>query len=529
MNGKGVRSTRALLLPTATAEFLPLLALAALGLLLWFSFYTFRALHHAWWQDVDYSHGYLVLALVGWLLVLELRRAPLAPFAPSHVGLVCFFALVLVTTAALAATTQLVAVAALPALWIAAIWAAAGLENARRFAIPLAYLYVAMPIWTFLVAPLRRLTVLVVMSWIRAADLPAFIEGNFIHVPSGTFEVQGGCAGLRYAIIAVALAAFTNLLNRRNWALGVLSMAFALVLALVGNWVRVFVTVAVGQSEMQNAFALVVRDHHTFFGWALFAVFMIPLFWLDRKLQSSNGSARAAQAEVRRESSSASRLGGTYAVCGLLGLGIWTNLYVDQGVSAPASASSVSAPDVLGWQRVGEWQDARRPLYMGATAQMASWYENGGARVGAYVAHYPAQRQEEEVVYYQNRPEGQRGAVVARRLLTLTVDSGAQVPFQELEVADSESERRLVWVGLRVAGTPTASVLKAKILQVTGIIRGRRDAQALVLTAACGDDCGKAHSLLSRYAAAATEPLYELMEAYMLARFEADDRKGHIP
>jgi exosortase len=180
--------------------------LAGLGvLLMWFSFYTVRMLHPVWMEAVDYSHGYLILALTGWLLLADLRREPLAPLVPSWLGLVCLFALVLVTLAGLASTTLTVTALAWPALLMATLWAACGPKNARRFALRLTYLYVAMPVWTLLLEPLRRLTVLVVTSWIRVADLPAYFEGNFIHVPSGTFEVQGGCAGLRYAIIAVAL------------------------------------------------------------------------------------------------------------------------------------------------------------------------------------------------------------------------------------------------------------------------------------------------------------------------------------
>lgn len=322
MNGNAARPARArwsLAPPEAPSAF----ALVGLGLLVWFSLYTIRILHPVWLEAVDYSHGYLILILTGWLFFMELRREPLAPFAPSLPGLACLFALVLAMVVGLASTTLSIAAAALPALWMAAIWAAAGPKNARRFALLLTYLYIAMPIWSFLVEPLRRLTVLVVTGWIRAANLPAYIEGNLIHVPSGTFEVQGGCAGLRYAIVAVALAAFGNLLSRRRWAPSALLMAVALLLALVGNWVRVFITVAVGQAEVQNLFTVVVRDHHTFFGWLLFAVFMIPLFYVDRILQP--GSAAAATPAVSPGTVAVGRLGGAYAACALLALGIGLN------------------------------------------------------------------------------------------------------------------------------------------------------------------------------------------------------------
>ena len=54
-----------------------------------------------------------------------------------------------------------------------------------------------------------------------------------------------------------------------------------------------------------------------------------------------------------------------------------------------------------------------------------------------------------------------------------------------------------------VAGEAASSRLDAKLLQIRGLIRGRRDAQAIVLTAACGESCDAARVALSHYAAAA--------------------------
>ena len=210
-----------------------------------------------------------------------------------------------------------------------------------------------------------------------------------------------------------------------------------------------------------------------------------------------------------------SRLAGAYAACAVLAVGIWLNHLVDQGDDASPDTVALAAPEILGWQRVADWQDARRPQYLGATAQAASWYADGLVNVGAYLAHYGTQRPEHEVVFRHNRPQGESGTVVARRT-ALATDSGIGMPFQELEVMDSTAERRLVWVGLRVAGEPAYSELVAKALQISGAIRGRRDAQAVVLTAACRDDCSGARSALSRFAAVAARPLYS----------QADGRTG---
>jgi hypothetical protein len=62
---------------------------------------------------------------------------------------------------------------------------------------------------------------------------------------------------------------------------------------------------------------------------------------------------------------------------------------------------------------------------------------------------------------------------------------------------------------MRVAGEPVAGNSQAKWLQLWGALRGRYDAQAVVLTALCQEDCVTARAWLTRYAGSAAELLYE--------------------
>jgi EpsI family protein len=487
----------------------------------WFCAPTIASLQPAWIDDYNYTHGYLVLILTAFLVVVEIRRAPLDPFVPSWAGFASVLALLLVMTVAHASTTPLIAQLALPAVWMSSVWAATGWRNARRFVAPLAYLYVAIPVWHLSIEPLRVLTILVVSAWIRAAGLPAFIEGNLFHVPSGTFEVQQGCAGFHYALVALALAAFVGLLSHRRVVPAVLLVLFGLALAAVGNWLRVFGTVVVGLSSDQNFLFLFIRDHHLYFGWTLFVLLMVPLLLVDRALES-RASAAAAVKFTASSSPPARWRTSAYATCTVLALGVLLNYWIAQESGALGSELTLAGPGVPGWKRVGDWPDAQRPVFVGASTQVAAWYADGEASVGAYVAHYAAQQQGREVVFSQNHPEGQVGAVMARQPITVKAASAAEIPFQESEIADPDASRRLVWVGLRVAGRPTASAVGAKLLQVAGVILGRHDAQALVLTAKCGVDCAQARSWLSRYAEEGAEPLYEQAERSLQDRVPND-------
>jgi EpsI family protein len=465
---------------------------------------------HEVWKSYYYSHGYLVLLLTAFLVFQELRVAPVSPVVPSWAGLASLGLLVAVTLAARALTMESIAQLAWPLTWVAAIWTLAGSAIARRFAMPLAYLCVAIPIWDVLIDPLRSLTIRVVSAWIHAAGLPASIEGNLIHVPSGTFEVAGGCAGLRYALVALALASFAALSYRRTLKSNALLIGTALALALVGNWVRVFVTVVAGHSPESSALVL-VRDHHSLFGWVVFVVFLSPWIYLNQALETHDGGAYKVDGKMdRRATTGLRRSGVAYATCALLALAIWFMRPIARAESA-VTAQAFEMPDIAGWTRSATWQDARLPLF-DAMAEAASWYADGRAHVGAYVASYGNQLQGRELVSLDNRPAGRSGVVIGRRTVSVETASGATLAFLELEVADPGDNRRLVWLSFRVAGNPTASNVVAKLLQAAGAVRHRYDAQAVVLTAVCASDCADARSSLERYAATAAEPLFAVAE-----------------
>jgi EpsI family protein len=483
------------------------LSLGYVALVLWFSYPTLLSLHLRW-VDFGYSHGYLVLLLVAWLAVRASRESA-GPSAPSIGGLGVLALCLLGTLVAFASSVTLVAQLLLPPLWVAAISAVAGWRSASRFVLPFGYLYFAVPIWDLLNAPLQSLTVVAVSAWIGWADIPALIEGNRIHIPSGTFEVAGGCSGLHYFVVGLALAALCGLLHHERWKPRLALVLLAAALSLLANWVRVFSVILAGHlTEMQHF--LIVKDHY-YFGWALFFVFFVPVFLLDRRLQSSAGPVSFDTGPVVPRSSAgvrALRAAGSVAVA----LGIWAQHQITAGPAHEESAVEVVLPQVSGWAQQEEWSGDTRPTFLGVTAEAARWYADGAARVGVYVGHYARQQQGREAIFHANRPEGASGEIVSRQQVAAVGSGGVELPFAALEVVDARGERRLVLSGLRVAGSHAASNARAKALQSWGVVVGRRDAQVLVLTTACAPDCEAAGDLLLGYAAAAAEAVYAAAE-----------------
>src|SRR5262249_46502984 len=91
-------------------------------------------------------------------------------------------------------------------LWCA-IWMSCGLETARRLAAPVFCLYFAIPIWDFALPGLQTATVAVSESALRLLGVPVQLNGTLVRIPEGTFQIAAGCAGKRYLIVTLTIAA----------------------------------------------------------------------------------------------------------------------------------------------------------------------------------------------------------------------------------------------------------------------------------------------------------------------------------
>lgn len=453
---------------------------------------------HVFWVSSDaYSHGYLVFAIAVWLAVREARREPLGEMRPSWSGCLVLAGSLVVLVAGQASDVLTLQQLVLPAVPVAALWATTGGRNAGRFVIPAGYCIFAVPVWDLINEPLRSLTTTVVSQLTYMAAIPAYIQGNTINIPSGTFEVEGGCSGLRYFIVACALSWLYGLLSYRRWVPRLAFLAAGALVALVANWVRVFVIIIAGYlTEMQHY--LVTVDHY-FFGWVLFFVALLPLFLLARPAvaegsQAPGGTAKRALAPEARTTPLA------LAVL-LLVIAASLSLSVTLRPAAPAASGRATMPAALGeWAYDGVWDGQGAPSFAGAHRSGGARYQRDADSVGLYMASYPVQRQGNEVVYYANLPQGQQDQVVSSSRRRVQVAGDESFDVEELVVEDSYASRRLVWYAFVVAGSPVAGELRAKLYQSLGALRRRWDAQAWVVSTSCEtDDCNPARTRLAEF------------------------------
>lgn len=266
-----------------------LASLLAMVLAITLTLPTWHAVLALWLDDGTYSHGLLLLLVVIWLLATEARRRPWPPITPQPLwALPLALTMLLLHLAQLSAFDLLQRGLLLPlGLWLAATLL--GSAWLWRLLFPALLLSLALPIWGPLLVVLQQLAILVVGQIMALTPIPVTLSGTHISIPSGTFEIAEGCGGLRYVLVAGAISLLWGHLYLRDYRVRLLYLGVALLIAMISNWLRILLLILIGHgSEMQHG---LMTDHNTF-GWYVFTLALLPMFWIGRQLPHRSNTAR---------------------------------------------------------------------------------------------------------------------------------------------------------------------------------------------------------------------------------------------
>jgi exosortase len=250
MTAESATTGRALAVPPKaepTLAQLPLLAgalAAGLGLLVLVLFRErFQDLYEQWSKDKNYSHGFLVPVVSGYLAVRAWNRyggpqqgAPLGGLAWIVGGTLVHFLALLVWLPPL----DFLALAAI--LFGAAVMVG-GRKWASRFQFPILFLFFMFPLpapWINQMTIWLQDNVTTLSTYVLDLFIPTNRVGNFLH-PLGQAPVEVGeaCSGVRQMIAFVALACIVAHLSGRSLVFRALLLASAPVVAIVANLLRV--------------------------------------------------------------------------------------------------------------------------------------------------------------------------------------------------------------------------------------------------------------------------------------------------
>lgn len=463
---------------------------------------TVRHVVDVWSQwDSGYSHGYLALAISGYL-VYRLRKvlAGQAP-CPSFTALAAIAGSSLLWLLAAVAGVLMVQTVALLLVMVSVIWAVCGDRLIRHLLFPVLVIAFALPVWTPLQPLLQDMTADAVNTLARLLGLPVFRQEYMIVLPSGRLAISEACSGLSYLLAALTLGVLYAYLNyRRAWS-RLLVVLVAAATAILANIVRVLVVVYLAyRTGMQHPLV----DDHFNLGWYLFGSLVVVLLLVDIVLSRyaggvavhAPGTAGTVTERCRRAYST--RMLMLFATLLLAAAGPSLATWLQhRDVTLPDSVPTLPG-GAGGWEVASAQHDDWMPLYHGALSAKQLYLGDGQA-VYLYIGYYPQQSQGSELISDLNRIGDGRDWVVLYPRAQAVATAGLDVLEQQLQSA--AGTQRLVWYWYRVAGRNTTSRYMAKVLQLLGFVTGKPQAAVFAVAADTGTDLGDARRVLSGFLA----------------------------
>jgi exosortase len=427
------------------------------------------------WGSDAYGHGLLLAPLSLWLLLRALPRVRAEAVAPRITGLLaagaCLGAAVVADLLQVEAAGQ-----ALLFLTLAAAARARLGPAARPLYFPLLLPLLAVSLWDGLLGVLQQVTVWLTIGGMALTPIPTYVDANFIHIPAGQFVVETTCAGLRYLLAGLTLAALYGYWYLPGWrARGLLFAGTALWVTFL-NGVRVVVVVLMGHAlGMDHPW---VVDHGDA-GWVIFAAGLLPLLWVARRLEGPAEPGAAATASA--PAPAPDRLGGPLAT-GLLLIAALVAGAAEYGASErslPLAALAVEGGRACTVEAMAE--SGWAPKFASPSAERCWWVDTEHGTAAVYVAQWARERPGAEMIFYSNDVLGDsRGRLVRR-----STREAAGWPVRE--AWRPEAAPRLVWSSYLVAGRRTASPLVAKLLRLGALVSGAPGSTVVAVSAPVGD------------------------------------------
>jgi exosortase len=210
-----------------------------------------RALVIQWWDDPNYSHGFLVPLFCLYLIWRQWPTLTKLPRTGSLLGIPIVLGGIAVLLAGdlgadnfLMRSSLIIVVAGLVLFHL-------GTAIFRALLFPLAFLFFMVPlpgvIFYAITFPLQNLAARQAAWTLEALGVPVLLDGNVIHLAQLSLGVTEACSGIRSLISLLAGAvAWAILFLPVGWAMLVF-MAATLPITIIANAARVILTGLIGQ------------------------------------------------------------------------------------------------------------------------------------------------------------------------------------------------------------------------------------------------------------------------------------------
>jgi len=195
-----------------------------------------------WGENSNYSHGYLVPFISGFIIYTKKKEIARLDISPSNCGLpLVILGLTQLVLGKIGSEVFLQRTSMLPVL-LGIFLFLMGKPRTKKILFPILYLVFMIPIpaiiWNRIAFPLQLFASKITEHVIQMFGIPVLREGNLIHLEATSLEVVDACSGLRSLLSMLALsAAFAFLSNHNTYRKLVLFLSGAPI-AIIINIIR---------------------------------------------------------------------------------------------------------------------------------------------------------------------------------------------------------------------------------------------------------------------------------------------------
>lgn len=270
---------------------------ALLPLIAWLYAGVIPHLVSDWWNDPNFSHGFLVPVFAIFLVWQDRKRLSELPVRPAWLGLGLMAGAMLILVVGTLGAELFLSRSSLIFLIAGMIVYFLGWRFLRALLFPVGFLFLMVPIPAILfnqiTIPLQFLASGMASGLVAELGVPVLRQGNIIQLPGMTLEVAEACSGIRSLMSLTTVAVIYAYFLESKWGPRLLLSVSAVPIAVIANGLRVTGTALLAyywNKEAAEGF------FHNFSGWLIFVLSLIMLFalqglmgWVRRRWATKEG------------------------------------------------------------------------------------------------------------------------------------------------------------------------------------------------------------------------------------------------
>lgn len=441
------------------------------------------------WSTHDtYSHGLLVFFITIYLIVTLNKPLTRVRLKPAPLLLLPLSFIIFLWLLSSLTDTQTIELTLLPLIFIFAYISITGYQAARLLIPSLSYILIATPIWDILIPLFQSMAILVNEIALKLSGIPTYIKGTTVSIPAGTFDIEGGCAGIRYLIVTLALGGFYSLQNFKKLKPALILMTASLILPIIFNWIRIYIIIVIGHfTDMQSS---LVHDHNNF-GWFLYGISLIPLYFIAQRLTKKDSLAPPLLPVTHTNKAFPK----AYILLPILLITSAPSFTLHLNKSTPDVLQKITAPVAADPWRGPIYNNEWKPDYKGASIEVNKLYigTREQPNISLHLFYYGQQSQDSELINELNSIAAPK-TIKHKKIINLN-----QYSIIENLIIDNNSKKHLVWYWYFIDNTITSKPTIAKLLQSKEIISGTIRSSLLAIKVSCEASCNSERKSLQLF------------------------------